>query len=111
MVMTDPYDIEDRSHHNTDGDWIDAADREEARAQLDAAIEAEDRRREMCDVIKAATINARCVTAMIRAMGMQAENDQRKAVGSSMAYDEAAFLNVIEEEGTHWNSVARVLHG
>lgn len=27
-------------------------------------------------------------------MGMQAENDQRKATGKSMAYDEDAFVNI-----------------
>ncbi len=27
-------------------------------------------------------------------MGMQAENDQRKQLGQSMAYDESAFVNV-----------------
>jgi hypothetical protein len=31
------------------------------------------------------------VRAMIRAMGMQAENDQRKAVGNSMAYVSLIF--------------------
>jgi hypothetical protein len=58
---------------------------------------------------KAAMINARCATAMIRAMGMQAENAQRQHRGESLAYNEEAFLQVIEEEGTHWNAIHKVL--
>ncbi len=44
--MTDTSSIQDRSHVNPDGDWIDAADRDEGRAERDAEIEAEDKRRE-----------------------------------------------------------------
>ena len=33
------------------------------------------------------------VTRLGRLLGMQAENDQRKHRGESMAYDEAAFAN------------------
>ena len=35
----------------------------------------------------------RSVDKLARVMGMQAENDQRKAIGASMAYPETAFLN------------------
>lgn len=35
----------------------------------------------------------RSVNKLGRILGMQAENDQRKALGQSMAYDEAAFIN------------------
>jgi hypothetical protein len=63
----------------------------------------------MSDAIKAATINARCATALIRAMGMQAENEQRKVRGESMAFVQDAFENVIIEEGVHWNAIAEVL--
>ena len=34
------------------------------------------------------------VNKLVRAMGMQAENDQRKVRGESMAYIEADFLNL-----------------
>lgn len=63
----------------------------------------------MGDELKLARIMARCTTALIRAMGMQAENQQREHQGNAMAYDEAAFLKIIEEEGTHWNSICDVL--
>lgn len=43
--MTDPYTIWDRSHVNPDGDWIDRADRDEARAERDYLIALEDKRR------------------------------------------------------------------
>ena len=43
--------------------------------------------------------------AMITVMGMQAENDQRKALGHSMAYVENDFLAVIEENGIHHNAI------
>lgn len=35
----------------------------------------------------------RAVEKLARVMGMQAENDQRKAVGASMAYVEYDFVN------------------
>ena len=59
----------------------------------------------MSDEAKAAVLNARCATAMIRAMGMQAENMQREHRGESMAFTYEDFEKVINEEGTHWNSV------
>lgn len=36
----------------------------------------------------------RAVDKLQTLMAMQAENDQRKVLGHSMAYDESAFLNV-----------------
>lgn len=57
-------------------------------------------------IAKAAVINARCATAMIRAMGMQAENKVREHRGDAPAYDEKDFIRVIEEEGVHWNAIA-----
>lgn len=59
---------------------------------------------------KAAVVNARCATAMIRAMGMQAENSERIRTGHSIKYGEKAFESVIEQEGTHWNAVAEFLY-
>jgi len=43
--------------------------------------------------------------AMIKAIGMQAENDQRKALNQSMAYVENDFLAIIEECGIHHNAI------
>jgi len=59
---------------------------------------------------KAAIINARAATALIRAMGMQAENFIRQQRGHTIAYAEDAFTKVIEEEGIHWNSIHGVLY-
>lgn len=61
----------------------------------------------MNDELKAAMINARCATAMIRAMGMQAANNQTPM---DQPYTEKDFKEVIEEEGIHWNAVATVIH-
>jgi hypothetical protein len=47
--------------------------------------------------------------ATIRAMGMQAENQQRAARGESPAYGEEHFLKVIDEECAGWNSIIRLL--
>jgi len=57
---------------------------------------------------KAAYIQAMAIEAMIRAMGMQAENDQRKHLGQSMAYTEDNFLKLIEDAGIHHNGVMRM---
>jgi len=54
---------------------------------------------------KAAVINASAATALIRAMGMQAENLMRQQRGETIAYVEDAFIKVIEEECIHWNGV------
>lgn len=59
---------------------------------------------------KAAIINARAATALIRAMGMQAENIMRQHRGHTIAYAENAFIKVIEEEGIHWNAIHPVLY-
>ena len=37
---------------------------------------------------------AQSVDKLQTLMGMQAENDQRKQLGQSMAYDEDAFINI-----------------
>jgi hypothetical protein len=59
---------------------------------------------------KAAVINARAATALIRAMGMQAENTMREHRGWAIAYAEDAFIKVIEEESIHWNAICSVLY-
>ena len=54
---------------------------------------------------QAAYINAQTACATIEATGMQAENMQRALRGESMAYDEEAFMSVIDRYGIHHNSV------
>lgn len=44
------------------------------------------------------------VATMVEAMGMQAENQQRAAIGASFAYDEKAFMDLLERNGTHHNA-------
>ena len=60
---------------------------------------------------RAAYIISQSAAAHIKALGMQAENMQREALGQSMAYDEAAFDNLIQEHGLDHNSVVSVLRG
>lgn len=47
--------------------------------------------------------------AMIRAMGMQAENQQRVANGEAPAYVEEHFQKVIDEECAGWNDIIGLL--
>lgn len=58
---------------------------------------------------KAAYIISQSVVAMIEALGMQAENKQREALGHSMAYTMEAFEAVIERHGIHHNAVMTIL--
>jgi len=51
------------------------------------------------------------VAAMITAMGMQAENKQREALGESMAYTEKQFCEVIDEHGIGFNTAWTILRG
>ena len=51
-----------------------------------------------------ALLNAAVARAAIRAMGMQAENMIRHKRGESLAYDENAFLEVIDGECIGYNS-------
>lgn len=53
----------------------------------------------------AAFVMAAAARAIVRAEGMAAENNQRKGQGKTAAYDEGAFLRVIEEEGIGHNAV------
>jgi acyl-coenzyme A thioesterase PaaI-like protein len=63
----------------------------------------------MSETQQAAFLISQAACAMIEAMGMQAENDQRKAVGHSMAYTEDAFVGVIEKYGIHHNAAILTL--
>ena len=46
--------------------------------------------------------------AIIGALGMQAENDQRRTLGLSMAYDDVAFNRILHEEGLTASKMAAI---
>ncbi len=50
-------------------------------------------------------IQSQIACATIRALGMQAENEQRKVLDQSMAYTDEDFYSLIEEYGIHHNAV------
>ena len=56
-----------------------------------------------------ALINAQSTAAMIEAMGMVAENQQREIEGKSMAYVEQDFQNLIGIYGIRYNDVVEYL--
>jgi len=58
---------------------------------------------------KSTYINSQTACAMIEAMAMQAENEQRKIMGQSMAYTEQHFLNLIDKYGISSNNVITYL--
>lgn len=57
------------------------------------------------DSTGAAVVHAGAARALVRAMGMHAENQARAAAGQAPAYGEAAFLELIDQEGISWNAV------
>lgn len=59
---------------------------------------------------KAAFVQSQVACAMIEAMGMQAENEQRKITGNSMAFDQIAFLDLIDRYKIGHNDVLNYLH-
>ena len=59
---------------------------------------------------RAAYVQAQAACALIAAMGMQAENEQRKVRGESMAYVEDDFHKLLSEYRVHHNAVLEVLH-
>jgi hypothetical protein len=61
------------------------------------------------EITQAAYVNSLVVCAMITAMGMQAENMQRKHLGQSMAYQCNAFVDLIREFGIGCNDVIKLL--
>jgi len=65
----------------------------------------------MSEEQRIAYLNAMVATAMIEAIGMQAENMQRKVVGSSMAYTMDDFVKITERMGIHHNGALNVLQG
>jgi hypothetical protein len=53
-------------------------------------------------------VSAAVARALIRAMGMQAENQRRESRGEAQAHDEAAFEKLIYDEGIDWNSIVEM---
>jgi hypothetical protein len=45
------------------------------------------------------------IETMVEAMGMQAENQHRLSRGESIAYTEQAFVDLVNKNGCHHNSV------
>ena len=64
----------------------------------------------MDEVQKAAYVMAQTACALIEAMGMVAENEQRKALGQSMAYTEDAFVDLPNKYGIHNNATIGLFH-
>lgn len=60
---------------------------------------------------RAAFLMSQAACALIEAMGMVALNEQRKAQGYSMAYDDSAFFNLIDKYGIGHNSALTALLG
>ena len=57
----------------------------------------------------AAFVISQAAAAVIEALGMHAENQQRLACGCSVAYDAAAFAEVIAARGLDPHAVRRTL--
>lgn len=57
----------------------------------------------------AAIVTAAAARAMIRAFGMAAENSVRERHGDALAYDESAFVALIDEEQIDHNAVVTTL--
>ena len=57
----------------------------------------------------AAYVISQAAAAIIEALGMHAENQQRLACGCSVAYDQAAFVEVIAARGLDPHAVRRTL--
>ena len=60
---------------------------------------------------QAAFIVSQSASALIEAMGMVAENEQRKHRGESIAYPEAAFTALIDRYGIGHNAVLGFYRG
>ena len=53
--------------------------------------------------LRAAFIISQSACAVIRALGMSAENEKRQRRGESPAYTEENFCAIIDEYGIGWN--------
>lgn len=59
----------------------------------------------MTEEQKAAYVNAMAAGAMIEALGMVAENQQRVLQGKDLAYAEDAFTKLMLDRGLHHNAL------
>lgn len=59
---------------------------------------------------KAAYVFSQSVCVLAEIEGMRAENMQRELRGESMAYDHAAFTDLILQYGIGHNTVMHILH-
>lgn len=60
---------------------------------------------------RAALLISQSIAAIIEAMGMQAENEQRKTHGYSMAYTMEDFVALNERFGLYHNQALSLLQG
>ena len=58
---------------------------------------------------KVTYLNSQIACAMIEAMGMQAQNQQREILRESPAYVEDSFMQLLDKYGLHHNSVITFL--
>jgi hypothetical protein len=59
----------------------------------------------MTEEQKAAYVFSQSICAMIEAMGMEQENNQRWHLSQSMAYVHSDFKKLLDEYGIHHNAV------
>ena len=64
----------------------------------------------MTEEQKASYVNAMSIGAMIKALGMLADNQQRAQRGESLAWTGADFDALINVEGIHHNAVLQIFH-
>ncbi len=56
-------------------------------------------------------VHAASARALVRAMGMHAENQAAAAAGRPPVYGEADFTELVDDEGIGWNAVMEVIRG
>jgi hypothetical protein len=59
---------------------------------------------------QAAYVNAQAAAAQIHATAMVAANKEREADGKALAYDEAAFMKLLDDYGLHHNTLMTLFH-
>jgi len=64
----------------------------------------------MTEEQKTAFVFSAAVRALIRSQGMMALNVERQNLGQTLAYDEEAFVNLINEEGIDHNTMLSLFH-
>lgn len=55
-----------------------------------------------------AEVMAACARAIVRSLGMQAENQVRASLGQAIAYDSISFERVIDQEGLQPEGIAQL---